>query len=87
MPDGESIRIDQLLYFLRLAKSRSIAQLWARSGHVRADGTRVQKSSATVVAGSIITFPKGEEIISFRLIAVPHRRGPAQEAQRHYQLL
>jgi ribosome-associated heat shock protein Hsp15 len=81
------MRIDKLLFFLRLAKSRSLAQDWAAAGHIRVNGRRIEKGSADVRVGDILTLPKGDSVLSFRLLVMPMRRGPAAEAQASYQLL
>ena len=86
MPDS-SLRIDKLLFFLRVAKSRTLAQRWAEGGYIRVNGRRVEKGSATVDAGDVITLPKGEAVLAIKLLAVPVRRGPPAEAQLCYQLL
>lgn len=83
----ESIRIDRLLFFLRLAKSRTLAQSWAESGHIRINGRRIEKGSAEVRIGDILTLPRGDDVLALELLAVPIRRGPAPEAQASYQLL
>lgn len=82
-----ALRIDRLLFFLRLAKSRTLAQSWAETGHIRVNGRRVEKGSAAVQIGDVITLPKGEAVLTIKLAAMPVRRGPATEAQSCYQLL
>lgn len=84
---GQSLRIDKLLFFLRIAKSRTLAQGWAEAGHIRINGVRVQKGSYTVQLGDVITLPKGEIVIAVRLLELPSRRGPPEEAQACYQLM
>jgi ribosome-associated heat shock protein Hsp15 len=86
MPDS-GMRIDRLLFFLRIAKSRNLAQGWAEAGHIRVNGRRVDKGSFVAKAGDIITLPKGEAVLAIRLLAIPPRRGPPAEAQLCYQLL
>jgi ribosome-associated heat shock protein Hsp15 len=81
------LRIDKLLFFLRIAKSRTLAQGWAEAGHIRINGRRIEKGSAMVSMGDVITLPKGEAVLAIRLLAIPVRRGPAVEAQLCYQLL
>lgn len=81
------LRIDRLLFFLRIAKSRTLAQGWAESGHIRVNGRRIEKGSATVSVGDVITFPKGDAVLAIKLLHIPIRRGPATEAQFCYQLL
>ena len=81
------MRIDKLLFFLRIAKSRTLAQGWAETGHIRVNGRRIEKGSVTVAAGDIITLPNGDAVLTIRLLAIPERRGPAAEAQLCYQLI
>jgi len=81
------LRIDRLLFFLRIAKSRTLAQSWAETGHMRINGRRVEKGSASVAVGDIITMPIGEAVLTLRLLSMPERRGPASEAQLCYQLI
>lgn len=80
----DSLRIDRLLFFLRLAKSRTLAQHWAEAGHIRVNGKRIEKGSALVHTGDVITLPKGEDVFVVELISIPIRRGPASEAQACY---
>ena len=84
---ADSIRIDRLLFFLRIAKSRTLAQSWAEAGHIRVNGRRVEKGNAPVKVGDVITLPKGETVMTIKLLAIPARRGPAPEAQLCYQML
>ena len=81
------MRIDKLLFFLRIAKSRTLAQSWAEAGHIRVNGSRIEKGSATVAVGDVITLPKGEAVLAIKLLSLPNRRGPAPEARLCYQLL
>ena len=81
------LRIDKLLFFLRIAKSRTLAQGWAEAGHIRINGIRVGKGSAAVRSGDVITLPKGADVIAVKILALPVRRGPPAEAQTCYQLL
>jgi ribosome-associated heat shock protein Hsp15 len=38
------LRIDKLLWFLRLARTRALAQDWAQAGHIRLNGRRVERA-------------------------------------------
>lgn len=86
MPEP-SLRIDKLLFFLRIAKSRTLAQGWAEAGHIRINGVRVEKGSYSVHLGDVITLPKGEAVLAVKLLEMPSRRGPPAEAQACYQLI
>jgi ribosome-associated heat shock protein Hsp15 len=81
------LRIDKLLFFLRFAKSRTLAQGWAEAGHIRVNGRRVEKASLPIVPGDVITMPIGETVVTLKLLSMPFRRGPASEAQLCYQLI
>ena len=81
----DSLRIDKLLWHLRLTKSRSLAQALVTAGHVRLNGRRVEKSSVEVKAGDSVTIPDGEGAFAFQLITIPSRRGPTGEARACYR--
>ena len=81
--DG-ALRIDKLLWHLRLSKSRSLAQTLIAEGHVRLNGSRVEKPSIEVKVGDIITLPRGQGALAIRLLSIPPRRGPAPEARACY---
>ena len=51
------MRIDRLLFFIRLVKSRTLAQNVIEKGYVRIDGKRVEKPSEEVQVGSIVALP------------------------------
>ncbi len=80
-----SLRIDRLLWMLRLAGSRGAAQDIVASGHVRRNGQRVTRLAQPVCAGDVLTVPVGRSIRVISLESLPSRRGPASEAQSHYR--
>lgn len=81
------MRIDRFLVFVRLARSRTLAQGIIGEGHVRIDGKRVEKSSEEVRVGSIIGLPLRGKVRIFRVVDLPGRRGPAIEARACYEEL
>ena len=81
------MRIDKLLWILRFVHSRSLAQGLAGQGHIRLNGRRVERSAQAVCVGDTLVIPLGNAVRVVRLIALPHRRGPASEAQACYQVL
>lgn len=81
------MRIDRLLWFLRLAHSRTFARQMALSGHVRLNGRRVDKAHQRVAAGDVLTVPLGRCARMIELVATPERRGPAAEARGCYRVL
>ena len=84
---GPSLRIDKFLWFVRLAKSRSVAQKMAEDGHIRLNGRRIERAQSPVRTGDLITFPHHHGVRVVRVVQLPGRRGPAPEAQSCYEEL
>lgn len=70
---------------MRLAQSRSSAQALAERGVIRLNGRRVERAHAAVRTGDLITLPHGAQVRVVRVMALPIRRGPADEAQGCYE--
>jgi ribosome-associated heat shock protein Hsp15 len=81
------VRIDRFLFFIRLVKSRTLAQALVETGRVRIDGRRVEKSSDEVRVGSIVALPLPGRVRVLRVLSLPQRRGPAPEARSCYEEL
>ena len=79
------MRIDRFLFFIRLVKSRTLAQSVIETGYVRLDGKRVEKPSEEVHVGSVIALPLHGQVRVLRVLALPGRRGPATEARACYE--
>ncbi len=82
-PEG-ALRIDKLLWYLRLARTRSAAQALVAAGHMRLDGRRVERASAMVRVGALLVLPGPPRVRVVRLLALPVRRGPPAEAAACY---
>ena len=81
------MRIDRLLFNLRFAKSRTLAQKWIGEGHMRRNGERVTRQDLDVTEGDVLTLPLRNQVLVIELIALPARRGPASEARACYRPL
>ena len=81
------MRIDRFLFFIRLVKSRTLAQAVIETGYVRIDGKRVEKPSEDVRVGSTIALPLHGKVRVLRVLGLPERRGPASEARTCYEEL
>lgn len=81
------MRIDKLLWFLRLARTRSAAQALVADGHVRLNRKRVERVAQGVAIGDVIVLPHGRGVAVIELLALPARRGPAPEAAACYRVL
>jgi len=79
------VRIDRFLVFIRLTKSRTLAQALVETGHVRIDGKRVTRPSDEVREGSIVALPLHGRTRVLEVLALPVRRGPAAEARACYR--
>ena len=80
---GDRLRIDRCLWHLRLYKTRSLAAAAVASGRVLLNGTR-PKVSREIVQGDVLEVTRESQVLEFTVITVPHRRGPAPEAQACY---
>lgn len=81
------IRIDKWLWHARFYRSRVLAQTAAASGLIRLNGARVEKASAGVQPGDILTVPRGREVVVVRIEAVAERRGGAPDARKLYSVV
>ncbi len=81
------MRIDKLLWFLRLAKTRSAAQSLVGQGHIRLNSRRVERSAQAVGVGDVLVIPRPGGVSIIEVTALPGRRGPASEAQSCYRTL
>ncbi|MEX0338594.1 MAG: RNA-binding S4 domain-containing protein [Arenibacterium sp.] len=78
-------RIDKWLWQARFFKTRTLAAKQVSAGHVRVNGTRVNKPAQAVGLEDVLTFPQGRDVRVIRIVAIGARRGPAPEAQALYE--
>ena len=81
------MRLDRFLFFIRLVKSRTLAQGLIEAANVRIDGKIVSKTSEDVRVGSVIALPLHGQVRILRVLSLPTRRGPASEARSCYEEL
>jgi ribosome-associated heat shock protein Hsp15 len=81
------MRLDKLLWFLRFAKTRAIAQAMVDNGHIRLNGRRVERNAQKICVGDILVLPLPSGVRVVELLALPARRGPPAEAQSCYRAL
>lgn len=82
-----SLRIDKLLWFLRFAGSRSLAQDWVAEGHIRLNGRRIERASTAVRCGDVLVLPLRSGVKVITVGQLPRRRGPVEEARGCYEVL
>jgi len=83
-PERAKTRLDQWLWFARLAKSRSLAARLCTAGAVSVNDTTVTKPNQTVRVGDFVVVPQGGVQRTVRVLALGVRRGPASEARALY---
>lgn len=81
------MRVDRLLYFLRFARSRSLAAAIVGSGQLRCNGERILRTSQPMAPGDVLTIPLGRHVRLVELLSLPTRRGPPEEARSCYRML
>ncbi len=84
-PERAKTRLDQWLWFARLAKSRSVAARLCAAGAIAINRTTVTKPNQTVRVGDLVVVPQGGAQRTVRVLALGVRRGPASEARALYQ--
>jgi ribosome-associated heat shock protein Hsp15 len=82
-----AVRLDSLLWRLRLSKTRSLAQKTIAKGHIRINRQRVTKRHHIVRTGDVLTIAMGSNVRTLELLTLPERRGPASESQSHYHVI
>ncbi|WP_147159435.1 RNA-binding S4 domain-containing protein [Novosphingobium sediminis] len=87
MAGEDTLRIDKLLWFLRFAGSRSLAQDWVAEGHIRLNGRRIERASTAVRCGDVLVLPLRSGVKVITVGHLPRRRGPVEEARGCYEVL
>jgi ribosome-associated heat shock protein Hsp15 len=82
-----AMRVDKLLWFLRLAPTRTHAHDWVLQGHMRLNNRRVERPSVSVKPGDVLVLPTPRGVLVVEIAVLPLRRGPACEAQACYRVL
>ena len=80
-----NIRLDQLLYYLRLFKTRGIATNAIEKGSCKVNDFLVKKKNKSINVGDIIFIKNGIVIKQIKILKIPFRRGPFKEAITHYE--
>jgi len=84
-PAGDqSLRLDKWLWHARFFKSRAQATDAVGGGLVHVNDERV-KPSRDVKVGDRLYITRSEIRMEVTVLGIPHRRGPASEAQKCYE--
>jgi ribosome-associated heat shock protein Hsp15 len=80
---SENHRLDKWLWYARFYKTRSLATAAINGGKVHVNAERV-KPAHRVRIGDRLSLSLQGIVAEFEVLGLPHRRGPATEAQSHY---
>ncbi len=80
-------RLDQWLWFTRLAKSRTLAQALIERNKIRVNRVKVNKPSLWLKPGDVVTLTLGPIVRVVEVVSIGVRRGPAPEAARLFREL
>jgi ribosome-associated heat shock protein Hsp15 len=81
---SEDCRLDRWLWHTRFYKTRSLAAAAISGGKVQLNAARI-KPAHRVHVGDRISLALQGIVGEFEVLGLPHRRGPATEAQAHFQ--
>ena len=84
-PSDSNIRLDQLLYYLRLFKTRGIATKAIEKGSCKVNNFLVKKKNKAIDIGDIVYIKNEKLIKQIKILKIPLRRGPFKEAIIHYK--
>ena len=80
-----NIRLDQLLYYLRLFKTRGIATRVIEKGSCKVNNFVVKKKNKVIYIGDIVSIKNEKLTKQIKILKIPLRRGPFKEAIIHYK--
>ena len=81
---ADSLRLDKFLWFVRIVKTRALAQALAEEGRIRIGGRLIDRAHAPVRVGDVLSFAHRGTVRVLKVEALPARRGPPAEARTHY---
>ncbi len=85
MPEVGRIRVDKWLFFVRVAKSRTLAAKWVAEGCIRVNREKIAQPSHMLKADDVLTIALDRRVVVLKLVACGTRRGPAEEARTLYE--
>lgn len=82
----ERMRLDKFLKVSRLVKRRTVAAELCDGGHVKLDG-KTAKPASEVKPGQTLHIRFGNRLVTARIVQVPEKAVPAQQAGELYDIL
>ena len=84
-PSDLNIRLDQLLYYLRIFKTRGIATKAIEKGSCKVNNFLIKKKNKVIEIGDVINIKNEKLMKQIKILKIPFRRGPFKEAITHYE--
>ena len=81
----DNIRIDQLLFYLRFYKTRSISSKEIEKGSCYVNGNIVKKKNKLIYNEDLIKIRKGPKFWLIKIISLPNSRGPYRVIKECYK--
>ena len=82
-----NIRLDQLLYYLRIFKTRGIATKAIEKGSCKVNNLLFKKKNKAIYIGDVLDIKNEKVYKKVKILKIPLRRGSFQEAMMHYKNL
>jgi len=83
----ETIRLDQILVYLRFVRTRARARALIERGALRLNRKHVRRVAQGVAIGDVMTVPVGNDVRVIEVLSLPNRRGSPEAAKSHYREL
>lgn len=80
-----AMRLDKWLWHARACRTRGAATRLAGSGQVRLNGQPSDKAHQALRPGDVLTFPQGNHIRVWKVLALSERRGGAASVAALYE--
>tara|TARA_Y100000589_G_C26911385_1_gene530454 strand:+ start:141 stop:533 length:393 start_codon:yes stop_codon:yes gene_type:complete len=80
-----NIRLDQLLFYLRIFKTRGIATRVIEKGSCKVNNLLVKKKNKAIDIGDVVEIKNGKVFKQIKILSIPLRRGPFKETIIHYK--
>ena len=81
----KTIRLDIYLYYIRIFKSRRLANKFVSFNRLRISGQVTQKAHKMISIGDVLTMTIKDNVKIFRVLDIPNRRGPYSESLNFYE--
>ena len=81
----KTIRLDIYLYYIRIFKSRRLANKFVSLNRLRISGQVTQKAHKMISIGDVLTMTIKDTVKIFRVLDIPNRRGPYSESLNFYE--